>query len=277
MSEKQENARKSKQNCLSILNPSTEGSPLVDVIKSTGNCNVNFTFDQLANLITTLTSDFTNSIKTLVDKFENINCNKNENLELQIQDLNVKCDSLQTQIHSISKQNDYLRNLLCDSYINKIKEKEEAVANDFVISGFTELIALDVDSNVKSPEEIMNAFSQHTLKLPQPIVINNASVHIIPSKLGNATPKIYKLKASLTNASDWGLIFSKIRNLKDTELYFDRTHSNEVQKVLTEFRTTISKERALGKSATLKNLTLTLDDNTFEVFSILKSRFLKSV
>jgi len=272
-----ENARKSKQNCLSLLNPTSQSSPSVDAQQTSNLGNVSFTFEQLANLITSITSDFSNSIKTLVEKFENINCNRNENMELQIQDLNSKCDSLQTQISSISKQNEYLRQLLCDSYLNQIKQKEELVANDFVIAGFTELVVKDNDDHFKSPQDIMNDFSLKILKLPNPIEINNSTINLIPSKSGNNTRKSYKLKATLANASDWGLIFSKIKNLKDTELYFDKTHTTDVQQILTEFRKTIFKEREQNKMAFMKNLTMTIENNTFEVYSILKSRFLKSI
>jgi regulator of replication initiation timing len=152
-----DHTRKSKQNCLSIINPLNDGAPGGETPKSPS-CNVSFSFEQLANLITTLTSDFTGSIKMLVDKFESLNVNKLDNLESQLSDLNNKYDSLKSQVQSLSNQNDHLRQLLGESYISQIKQQEEAVSNDFVISGFTELVALDSDSQLKLPQDLMNCF-----------------------------------------------------------------------------------------------------------------------
>jgi hypothetical protein len=99
----------------------------------------------------------------------------------------------------------------------------------------------------------------------------------VHSKIGNEKNKLFKLKGTLSDSADWALIFSKIRNLKDTDLYFDKCHSPEVTKVLGEFRKKVFVERQQNKNAFLKNLTLTIDDNNFDVYNVIKSRFLKSI
>jgi hypothetical protein len=73
----------------------------------------------------------------------------------------------------------------------------------------------------------------------------------------------------------WANIFSNIIALKETNLYFDRYHCPEVQEVLKELRKRLSTARLQMKKASLKNLTLTIEDVSYEVYSILRSRFLK--
>jgi TolA-binding protein len=100
-------------------------------------------FDQLASLITNLTSEFTNSIKLMVEKFESINYNRIDKLETQIFHLNDKVESFQKNVDNLTKTNNNLKQLLSDSYINKIQEQEVNLANDFEISGFSDVFMVD--------------------------------------------------------------------------------------------------------------------------------------
>jgi hypothetical protein len=122
----------------------------------------------------------------------------------------------------------------------------------------------------------MNSFVKNTLKLDNTITISNASVSVIKSKLGNNANKLYKLKGSLVDSSDWSSIFSRIRNLKDTNLFLDKCHTPEVKQVLSDFRKTVFTERQNNKNAYIKNLTIVLDEQSYDVFSVLKSRFARS-
>src|SRR5271156_2061101 len=119
--------------------------------KAPNNCNITFSFDQLASLITNLTSQFTSSIKVMLDKFENFHSNKIENLEGQIFILSERCDHLEKKLEKLSKTNNNLKNLLCESFINKTKDKEHELANQFEISGFSELVVMNNENNLKSP------------------------------------------------------------------------------------------------------------------------------
>ncbi len=83
------------------------------------------------------------------------------------------------------------------------------------------------------------------------------------------------MKATLSSSQDWGAIFSKIRALKETGLYLDREHTKEVQDVLSEFKKRAYLEKQNDKVAFIKNLTLFVDNTSYEVFNTLQHNFLK--
>jgi hypothetical protein len=284
--------RKSKQNCLQTLNannnvnvsptivgPKVTESNTNEGSKINNNCSLTFSFDQLAGLITNLTTEFTSSIKLMLEKFENVHSNKIEKLEGHIFTLSERCDILENQLDKVLRSNSNLKQLLCESHINKIKEQEEVLSNKFEISGFNDCAALGSDNQAKSPQELMNSFTKATLKLENQINISNGTITKVPSKTGSNENNFYKLTATLTDAKDWSLIFSRINNLKNTPLFLDKFHTKEVKNILAEFKKIMYNEKVVknNKNVSLKNLTLTIDDNTQEVFSILKSRFIKSL
>ena len=133
------------------------------------------------------------------------------------------------------------------------------------------------ENNLKSPQEVMNSFTKATLKLDNAINISSGAISKVASKDAKNDNKIYKLKGILDDQNDWNFIFSRIINLKDTPLYLDKIHCNEVKNVLGEFRKWMYNAKLEKKMVSLKSLTLTIDDQQHEVFSILKSRFLKAI
>jgi hypothetical protein len=180
------------------------------------------------------------------------------------------------KVDKVTRMNQVLKQKLADSYILDIKTKEEK-ANNFQISGFSEQIAIDSQQAVKSPQEIMDIFTKATLKIDNKIQITNGCVFSSTSNENNQ--KLFKLKGTLTNHEDWKLIFSNIKHLNDTNLYLDKSHSPDVQAVLTDFRKKLSLEKQKNKDtkATLKNMTLQVDGVYYEVFNVLRSKFLKDM
>src|SRR5271156_4863571 len=216
----------------------------------------------------------------MVEKFEKFHSTKIDNMEGQILMLNEKMDSYKREMAHLTKINNNLRQQLCEGYLAKIKEQELALNDKFEISGFSGTVCIGEDNTIKPPQEIMKAFTLNSLKLDKPILISNASVSVIPSKLGNKENKgevLYKLKGSLVNEADWGLIFSKISNLKLTNLFLDKVHTLEVKSILAEFIKKVYDETQNHRKASLKNLTLTMEDQSFDVYSVLKSRFMKTL
>jgi hypothetical protein len=57
----------------------------------------------------------------------------------------------------------------------------------------------------------------------------------------------------------------------------DREHTPEVGNILKDFRDRKALEKEQGKEAYIKYLTLYVENNTFEVYSILKNKFLKDL
>jgi hypothetical protein len=209
----------------------------------------------------------------MMHKFESINVDKISNLEGNIYDLKNKVDKLEANLEKVTKANHNLKLKLCDSYIEKIREIENTKSREFQISGFSELVALDLEKGLKSPQDIMNCFTKDTLQIEQMIPIENAIVLTSTSK--DSGSKMFKIKGSLSSNQDWKPIFSNISLLKDTNLFLDKFHAVEVQNILNEFKKKLASERLLKKKASIKNLTLYVDDNSYEVFSVLKSNFLR--
>jgi hypothetical protein len=270
--------RKSKQNCLHILAPNTDSSPQPDSQKQAPQCNVTFTFEQFTTFITSLTKEFSTTVKELVNKFEAMNESRINTLEGHIFELNNKVDKLESNIDKISKINQTLRSKLCDNFINGVKEKEREKSNDFTISGFTEQVALDEENTLKSPQELMDSFTRGTLKINEQIQITNGSIHTSVSKSNGDAAKFFKLSGTLKHNNEWKSIFSNISALKDTNLFLDRSHCQEVQYILNDFKRKVGLERQQNnKNAFVKNLTLHINDNTFEVFDILKSNYFRDI
>jgi hypothetical protein len=160
-------------------------------------------------------------------------------------------------------------------HLNDIKNHEFERSKNFQIASFTSEVALKQDNSLKSPQELMDSFTSSTLKLENSIPIINGIVHTSSSK--NSEIKYYKLKAKLQDGQDWKYIYSKIRELKETKIYLDREHTPEVGNILKDFRDRKALEKEQGKEAYIKNLTLHVENNTFEVYSILKNKFLKDL
>ena len=122
----------------------------------------------------------------------------------------------------------------------------------------------------------MNIFVQNSLKIEAPVKIYNGQLKSVHRKTMNGGEKVYKLKGCLANAEDWSAIFSKIKNLKGTNLYLDKLHSREISSVLAEFRRKVLSERQANKNAYIKGITMFLGDKKFDAYSVLESRFLKT-
>jgi hypothetical protein len=233
---------------------------------------ISVTFDQLSILISNITKDFSSTIKDLVSKFETINSTKIDTLEGHIFSLSDRIEKLEDKLQKVLKSNQLLKNQLCDNYINNIKDKEAIFSQKFEINGFTKEVALQ-DNKILSGQELMDKFTANTLKLKTNIKLDDSKVEVTTNS--STGDSLYKLKGTMADNRQWANIFSNIIALKETNLYFDRYHCPEVQEVLKEFRKRMSTARLQMKKASLKNLTLTIEDVSYEVYSILRSRFLK--
>ena len=62
-----------------------------------------------------------------------------------------------------------------------------------------------------------------------------------------------------------------------TNYSIEKAHIKPISDVLDEFRQQVKKAKEEGNPASLKNLTMTIKDNSFDVYTILKNRFMKQL
>jgi gas vesicle protein len=111
-----DNSRKSKQTCIQILTPKSDDNQ--NTKKNDNQCIVSFTFNQFSGFITNLTKEFSNTIKDMVHKFEEMNNTKINNLEGHIFQLSTKVEKLESNISNLNKVNQTLKLKLCEAYLN---------------------------------------------------------------------------------------------------------------------------------------------------------------
>jgi hypothetical protein len=232
-------------------------------------------FDQVSKLISEMTSQFTNTIKLLCTKFEELNTNRLDKLESTIFDMNKRMDKLQTDLNIQIKMNNNLKDKLCNDYIDKVKQEEKEFEGKFILYG--------IDSNDTSvieghdAREIWNNFTKNNLQLKNEIKLDQFEMVTYWDKKANKQSR--SLMGKLNKLEDYKHIFGNVSKLKDTNLKFDKLHCKTVGQMLNDFKKSLyNHKQQKGKdSGCIKDYKLFLDDEEFDVFNILKNRYMKQI
>src|SRR3977135_2774281 len=116
-------------------------------------------------------------------------------------------DLLNKKVDFLTRTNNNLKELLLNKYIDEIKKREEDMKNDFIIKGFTDLVALN-QGELKQPQLVMNAFCNETLKINNSLEISKGNLIKINSR--DKSQHNYHLQGTLNNNQDRKLIYANI-------------------------------------------------------------------